>query len=58
MDVARELGLKNFEPALLTSPCSICGKPMIFTHRDVDWDVERKVLREAFRNWFHTDCRK
>ena len=30
-------GLRGFEPALFTVPCSICGKPMVFTHKDDNW---------------------
>jgi hypothetical protein len=45
------------EPALFIVPCSVCGKPMIFTHRDNNWlsDV-RPWLLAAFRNWRHVKC--
>jgi hypothetical protein len=33
MKEASKLNLKDFEPALFTVPCSICDKPMIFTHK-------------------------
>jgi hypothetical protein len=39
-------------------PCSICGKPMHFSSRDQNWDEERRVLYEAFKNWHHTSCAK
>lgn len=35
-------------------PCKICGKPMQF-----DFEAEPKtaqIVKEAFRNWNHTDC--
>lgn len=56
MKVAESRGLKNFEPALFTIPCPVCGKPMVFTHGDEDWPRVRAVLREAFREWAHVEC--
>jgi hypothetical protein len=45
------------EPALFTVPCFICGKPIIFTHRDENWAKEvRPALLEAFRRWRHVCC--
>ena len=37
-------------------PCSICGKPMHFSSRDQNWEEEKRVLHDAFRNWHHTSC--
>ena len=59
MDEASKLNLKDFEPALFTVPCSICGKPMIFTHKNGDWQKEVKPrLYEVFASWCHTACTK
>jgi len=45
--------------ALFIIPCSVCGKPMVFTHRDSDWKNKIKpILLEAFSNWAHTQCLK
>jgi len=49
-------GFKDLELALFTVPCPVCGKPMVFTHRDDDWPRVRAVLREAFRDWAHVKC--
>ncbi|MCQ5341412.1 MAG: hypothetical protein NO483_06920 [Candidatus Methanomethylicia archaeon] len=50
---------RNFEPALFTAPCSICGKPMIFTHKDKNWNNEIKPkLLDAFKNWCHVECER
>lgn len=50
---------KEMEVALFTVPCSICGKPMVFTHRDLDWAKEvRPTLHQAFRNWYHVCCKE
>jgi len=56
MRIAASRGLKDFEPALFTVPCPVCGKPMVFTHRDDDWPKVRAVLREALRDWAHVEC--
>jgi len=58
-DRVKELKLKGFEPALFTVPCSICHKPMIFTHMDDNWENEEKpVLLKAFSNWQHIECKQ
>jgi hypothetical protein len=45
------------ELALFVIPCSVCGKPMIFSHKDNNWVSEVKpVLLEAFRYWRHVKC--
>jgi hypothetical protein len=45
------------EVALFTVPCSVCGKPMVFTHKDENWSSEvRPTLLEAFRRWGHVCC--
>jgi hypothetical protein len=46
----------KLEPMLFTAPCSICGRPMIFTHKDEN-EKERRTLNDAFRYWRHTRCR-
>jgi len=56
MRVARELGLKNFEPALFTVPCSICGRPMLFTHGSGNWREVRLTLAECLSDWIHEEC--
>jgi len=57
MDYAEQRNLKRFEPALFTVPCSVCGKPIVFTHKDSDWKSEvRPTLLEAFRDWYHAKC--
>jgi hypothetical protein len=59
MEKASSLELKDFEPALFTVPCSICGKPMVFTHKSKsNWQKIKPRLRKAFANWFHTACKK
>jgi len=59
MDRAKARGLKNFEPALFTAPCSVCGKPMIFNHKDPEWASKiRPYLLVDFKHWVHTDCAK
>ncbi|GAI10861.1 unnamed protein product, partial [marine sediment metagenome] len=36
------------------APCEICGKPMTF---DIDNEQKtEKIIREAFKNWHHTNC--
>jgi hypothetical protein len=46
------------ELALFEAPCSVCGKPMVFTHKDRDWATEvRPALLNAFRRWLHTACK-
>jgi hypothetical protein len=40
----------DVEPALFTIPCSICGKPMLFSHRSDNWlNQVRPLLLEAFK---------
>lgn len=58
MEEARRRGIEDFEPCLFTSPCSICGKPMIFTHADDNYDKVERHIREAFKNWHHVKCRR
>jgi len=55
---AGDRGIKGFEPALFTAPCMKCGKPIIFTHRDNNWIKIRKILKEAFMDWSHVNCKK
>jgi hypothetical protein len=53
------LKLKDFELVFFTVPCSICGKPMVFTHRDSNWQKEVKPrLHIMFSDWFHASCKK
>uniref|UniRef100_A0A7J2TB21 Uncharacterized protein n=1 Tax=Ignisphaera aggregans TaxID=334771 RepID=A0A7J2TB21_9CREN len=42
--------------AFFEAPCSVCGKPMLFTHRDPNWSKIKSVLLNAFRDWGHKDC--
>ena len=50
---------KGLEPALFTAPCSICGKPMVITHRDSNWASKIKpILLQAFKYWCHTSCKR
>jgi hypothetical protein len=59
MDEVSILNLKDFEPALFTVPCSICGKPMVFTHKSGNWQKEIKPrLCKAFEKWCHAVCTK
>jgi len=44
--------------ALFEVPCSICGKPMIFDHKDEKWEFMKKILLHAFKNWSHNHCAK
>jgi len=45
--------------ALFTAPCSICGKPMIFTHKDDNWSSKVKpTIHRAFENWYHVKCKE
>jgi len=45
--------------ALFEVPCSICGKPMIFNHKKINWESEAKpTLLRAFENWHHVQCEK
>jgi hypothetical protein len=45
------------ELAFFTVPCSICGKPMLITHKSSNWEREIKpTLLEAFKYWCHTTC--
>lgn len=56
---ARMRGLKNFKPCLFTSPCKYCGKPVIFTHGDKDYESKVKpTIHEAFSNWYHIRCKR
>jgi len=56
MKFAALRGLKDLELALFTVPCPVCGKPMVFTHRDDNWPKVKIILREAFRDWAHVEC--
>jgi len=48
---------EGVELAFFTVPCSVCGKPMVFTHKDEDWETKvRPTLLEAFRRWGHVCC--
>jgi hypothetical protein len=59
MEKASSLKLKDFEPALFTVPCAICGQPMIFTHTDSHWQKKtRPKLHATFANWVHAACKK
>lgn len=41
-----------------TVPCSICGKPMVFTSNNEEWfDKVRPMLYEVFKDWYHTKCK-
>jgi len=42
-------------PMLFSVPCSICKKPMIFSHRYQD--EIKKTLDAAFYYWYHTCCK-
>jgi len=53
---AEAKNLKHFEPSLITIPCPICGKPMVFTHKDTNWSVVKTILREVFKDWAHIEC--
>ena len=45
--------------ALFEVPCSICGEPMVFHHKNEDWETEVKpTLLEAFRDWYHVRCKR
>ena len=37
-------------------PCPKCGKPMRFSDADNGWEKESAALREAFKDWSHTNC--
>lgn len=57
VEVARKLGIEDFEPALFQVPCAVCGKPMVFSHRDENWDhAVKPELLKAFRTWSHVTC--
>jgi hypothetical protein len=58
MKEASKLNLKDFEPTLFTVPCSICDKPMIFTHKESNWRKEVKPWLCKAWGWFHTVCEK
>ena len=58
LDRAEKMGIKDFEPCLFTAPCSICGKPMIFTHKDKNYNEIRETLHEAFKYYYHVKCGK
>jgi hypothetical protein len=46
----------NVEPALFTIPCSVCGKPIVISHRSDNWLREVKPwLLETF-SWRHVRC--
>jgi len=45
--------------ALFEVPCPFCGKPMLFTHKDRDWESETKpILLEAFKVFCCPQCYK
>jgi hypothetical protein len=45
--------------ALFEVPCSICGKPMVFTHAERNWATEIKPeLLGAFKHWYHVPCKE
>jgi len=58
LDRARERGIEGFEPCLFTVPCSICGKPIIFTHKLENWSRVREKLHKAFSGWYHVACKR
>jgi hypothetical protein len=37
-------------------PCSACSQPMTFSSKDANFADQYEVLKEAFKNWKHTDC--
>ena len=44
---------------LFEAPCRYCKGPMVFTHKDNNWESEVKpALHNAFRYWCHTRCEK
>jgi len=52
-------GIEDYEPGLFTLPCRICGKPVIFTHKDPKWRREIKpILAMYFGRAYHTNCLK
>jgi hypothetical protein len=56
-EVRPEAEDEGIEPVLFTLPCSVCGKPMLFTHKDENWSSEvRPILLEAFKGWGHVCC--
>jgi hypothetical protein len=45
--------------ALFEVPCSICGKPMVATHKNRNWATEIKPeLLGAFKYWCHAPCKE
>ena len=55
----RELLEYKGDVALFEAPCSICGKPMVFTHKDENWESKVKPkLLEAFKWWYHVRCKE
>lgn len=54
----REGHKKGFRETYFEVPCSICGRPMVFTARDPNWEEEKRVLYSAFKNWYHVNCLK
>jgi hypothetical protein len=47
------------ELALFEAPCSVCGKPMVFTHAERNWATEIKPeLLGAFKYWCHVPCKE
>jgi len=49
---------EDFEGAVFAAPCSVCGRRLIFTHKDSSWEKVKPILIEAFRGWRHNDCKK
>lgn len=59
MGRAEERGLRGFEPCLFTIPCAICGKPIVYTHRDEGWASKVKpTLRKILGYPVHAECLK
>jgi len=40
---------EDFEGAVFAVPCSVCGRRLIFTHKDSSWEKVKPILIEAFR---------
>ncbi len=55
----RDIHKYKGDVALFEVPCRYCGKPIVFTHKDENWEPKVKPeLRRAFRYWRHTDCKR
>ena len=56
---AEAKGLDVSNLAFFTVSCPICGKPMLFTHKNKECGTEIKPrLLETFKNWAHESCVK